>query len=391
MVFSTSVARSAGIALVSIALTGCYDPDPMPVSDIGRADRSLAVPLAPVSSGTRQANYPVLEGTVQQVERQQQSSAVQAVDIEARGAPPTTLAEQAAKLEGESPQVSQASAPPQSAESEAGADEVDMDKAFGFTGSQQSSAAAPQIAEGDVDAPVVDGVGTGQLRDLSAKRQIPIDAAVTTRKPLQQQQVAYIPKFQDPMSVPESHGGMPASEKSCRQELSRLSVAYEDIAPIDDGPQCGIENPVEIKAINGIRVMPAAKLNCGMALTFARWVRNDLTPSTRMRYFSGVRAIRQLSSYSCRHMNSKSNNPWSEHARGNAIDIGSIILNNGDEIDVRKPGFFSFRQKGLLNSVRADSCKYFNTVLGPGDPYHGDHFHFDLRSRKSGRRYCSLD
>ena len=389
MVFSTSVARSVGIALVSISLTGCYDPDPMPVSDIGRSDRSLAVPLAPVNAGARQANYPALEGPVQQAAlQQQQNSAAQALDIEARGAPPSTLAEQAAKLDG---QNQQDAAAPQTAESAGGADEVDMDKAFGFTGSEPSSASAPQIAEGDVDAPVVDGIGTGELRDLSAKRQIPADAAVMTTKPVQEQKVAYIPRFQDPMAVPENRGGMPASEKSCRQELSRLGVAYEDLAPINDGAQCGIDNPVEVKAINGIRIMPAAKLNCGMALTFARWVRDDLTPSARMRYFSGVRAIRQLSSYSCRHMNSKSNNPWSEHARGNAIDIGSIILNNGDEIDVRKPGFFSFRQKGLLNSVRADSCKYFNTVLGPGDPYHGDHFHFDLRSRKSGRRYCSLD
>jgi hypothetical protein len=30
-------------------------------------------------------------------------------------------------------------------------------------------------------------------------------------------------------------------------------------------------------------------------------------------------------------------------------------------------------------------------VLGPGsDRYHKDHFHFDLRARKSGYRHCSL-
>ncbi|MGO7770721.1 extensin family protein, partial [Rhizobium ruizarguesonis] len=30
-----------------------------------------------------------------------------------------------------------------------------------------------------------------------------------------------------------------------------------------------------------------------------------------------------------------------------------------------------------------------NTVLGPGiNPDHWNHFHFDLRSRKSGNAYC---
>jgi hypothetical protein len=56
---------------------------------------------------------------------------------------------------------------------------------------------------------------------------------------------------------------------------------------------------------------------------------------------------------------------------------------------VRKKGLFSFREGGLLKSVRGDSCKYFNTVLGPGsNKEHWNHFHFDLRSRKGGRRYC---
>lgn len=135
---------------------------------------------------------------------------------------------------------------------------------------------------------------------------------------------------------------------------------------------------------------PAATLNCSMTKVFAKWVKNELVPSARYRYFSGVKSIHQMSSYSCRKMNSRSNNPWSEHARGNALDIGGFTLKNGKHIDVRKKSFFAFREKGLLKTVRSDSCKYFKTVLGPGDPYHGDHFHFDLRYRKSGRPYCSL-
>jgi hypothetical protein len=384
MVFSTSIARSASsVALACLVLSGCYDPDPMPVADIGPRGKTHAVPLAPVKSSSRNAAYPILEGPVGRIERSQQAESSNRDVIEA----PDAMNAQAPQGETESQPLPAAT----EATAETKSNEVDMDKLFGFSGQPAQQGQTPQMAEGDVDAPVVDGIGTDNLRDVSKSRSIPIDNAVAKPAQVQEQKVAYIPRFNDPMSVPESQGGMPASEKSCRVLLQKLGVSYTDIPGIHDGPSCGIDYPVQVQSINGVRILPAAKLNCGMAVTFARWVKDDLVPTARIRYFSGVNTIRQMSSYACRPMNSKRGNPWSEHAKGNAIDVGQIILNNGEGIDVRKPGFFSFRQKGLLNSVRADSCKYFNTVLGPGDPYHGDHFHFDLRSRKSGRRYCSLD
>ena len=66
-----------------------------------------------------------------------------------------------------------------------------------------------------------------------------------------------------------------------------------------------------------------------------------------------------------------------------------IELQSGKEIDVRKPGLFAFRKRGLLNTVRADGCEYFTTVLGPGyNRDHADHFHFDIKARRSGHRAC---
>ncbi|HWU60635.1 MAG TPA: extensin family protein [Ensifer sp.] len=388
MVFSTSSARNASsAALACLLLSGCYDPDPMSVADIGPRSKTHAVPLAPVKSSARTVNYPILEGPVGRIERSQQVASLDAAPADPPDMAPSEPPRTADEVQT-TPQVATTA-------TDKKAEEVDMDKLFGFSGQPAQKGQAPQIVEGDVDAPVVDGIGTDNLREVSKRRGIPVENAVAkpdeTPVDVQEKKVAYIPRFNNPMSVPESQGGMPASEKSCRLTLQKLGVSYTDIPSIHDGPSCGIDYPVHVQAINGVRILPAAKLNCGMAVTFARWVKDDLVPTARIRYFSGVNTIRQMSSYACRPMNSKRGNPWSEHARGNAIDVGQIILNNGEGIDVRKPGFFSFRQKGLLNSVRADSCKYFNTVLGPGDPYHGDHFHFDLRSRKSGRRYCSLD
>lgn len=197
------------------------------------------------------------------------------------------------------------------------------------------------------------------------------------------------PYAQGPMSTP---GIMPTSEASCRAELRRMGVEFEERPRISAGPSCGIDYPVKLSGLSGnIDVKPAVTLNCQTTLAFAKWVKNELAPSARMRYLTGVQRIVPLGGYSCRRMNNSSQryNPMSEHAHGNAIDVGAIVLKNGHEIDVRKKGLFSFREGGLLKSVRNDSCRYFSTVLGPGsNAEHWNHFHFDLRSRKGGRRYC---
>jgi len=184
---------------------------------------------------------------------------------------------------------------------------------------------------------------------------------------------------------------MSAADIQCRRDLQALGVQFQDLAPISQGPSCGIPHPISVTGFDrgNIRLTPTATLNCPVTLQFAKWIRNELVPSARLRYWSGVKSIRQMSAYSCRRMNSDPNNPWSEHAKGNAIDIGTITLNNGHEIDVEKKGIFSFNEGALLNTVRSDSCKYFDTVLGPGsNRYHKDHFHFDLRERRGGRKHC---
>lgn len=194
---------------------------------------------------------------------------------------------------------------------------------------------------------------------------------------------AAYPRMDEPMSPGEQ---LPASEIDCRNELKRMGVVYQDIQPIHEG-QCGIDFPVKVSAIGSVAMKPAATLTCNMAATFAAWTKNELQPAARWRYFSGVKAIHQGSSYSCRNIAGEG--VLSEHGKGNALDVMSIELNNGDDIDVRKPGLFAFRTRGFLNNVRADGCEYFTTVLGPGYNYdHRNHFHFDIKNRKSGYRAC---
>lgn len=285
---------------------------------------------------------------------------------------------------------------------------VNMDQALGLE--QPTNLAEEQardIAEGRTTQPVVDGIGTDTLTERQpsqvTERQIVDFQDATTASEIalptrrrnvdEETQVAFLPRAVDPTLEEEApvFDQMSAAETACRRDLEKMGVRFEELASISKGRSCGIAHPIKVSGLQGgIQLKPAATLNCQMTRIFAKWVKNELVPSARYRYFSGVKSIHQLSSYSCRKMNSRSNNPWSEHAKGNALDIGGFTLKNGKEIDVRKKSFFAFREKGLLKTVREDSCKYFTTVLGPGDAYHGDHFHFDLRSRRSGYRHCSL-
>ena len=196
--------------------------------------------------------------------------------------------------------------------------------------------------------------------------------------------LAAYPRFEVPA---EPQDVMPADEVDCRRDLKRLGVKFRDLSPIHEG-SCGIDWPVEVSAIGSVRMKPAATLSCSMAATFSRWTKKELVPAARWRYLSGVKTIHQGSSYSCRNIRGSRGTP-SQHSRGNALDVMRIELNNGKDIDVRKPGWFAFRQRGFLNTVRQDGCDYFTTVLGPGyNADHADHFHFDIMQRRNGYVAC---
>ncbi|ANL28392.1 extensin-like protein [Rhizobium phaseoli] len=294
-------------------------------------------------------------------------------------------------------------------------DELGAEPVVGLAQEQQQ-----QIAEGNATEPVVDGIGTDNPLQLNQPMRQPAPQAMP--QPAAQSQMSRVPTWSDgspvtaPSRVPEEDESeevamlrpnnpmmsepaapvdpsvMPASELACRRELKRMGVIFDEKPPISQGPACQVPYPVSLKGLSGnIGVQPAVTLNCQVTLAFAKWVKNELAPSARYRYWSGIRTIQPLGGYSCRRMNNSRQryNPMSEHARGNAIDVGKFVLKNGHEIDVRKKGLFSLREGRLLKAVRTDSCRYFNTVLGPGsNPEHWNHFHFDLRSRKSGKVYC---
>ncbi len=262
------------------------------------------------------------------------------------------------------------------------------DQAAMLTPAPPLAPAAEPLLDTGPEEPVPDLVPEDAPIEVAPPPALPEPRAPARRQTLAPEKptLAAYPRFQVPdLARPQA---MPGDEVACRRELKRLGVTFSELPPIREGASCGIAHPIKVSALSGrIAIKPAATLNCEMAVALARWSRNELAPAARYRYMSGIKTIHQGSSYSCRKINGT--HTTSEHAHGNAIDIMRIELKNGRDIDVRKPGWFAFRQRGFLNTVRSDGCGYFTTVLGPGYNWdHRNHFHFDIKPRRNGRRAC---
>ena len=142
---------------------------------------------------------------------------------------------------------------------------------------------------------------------------------------------------------------------------------------------CGVESPVSVTSVDGISLTPAATIDCTTAKALKTWVQKGLRPALGA---SEPARLRVAASYTCRSRNNVRGAKISEHGRGKAIDIASVVLANGKDLTVRQ----NFR---TLRKAYKAACGIFGTTLGPGsDGYHEDHMHFDTARQRSGGAYC---
>ncbi len=157
------------------------------------------------------------------------------------------------------------------------------------------------------------------------------------------------------------------------------AIKGEEIAPISSKVQgCGVEDPVAISSVAGVRLSQTATVDCSIAKALNSWVDEVAQPA-----FDGKLVELQIAAhYVCRSRNNVRGAKISEHGKGRAIDISAFILSNGKVLTVAQD------YNRLLRRIYKAGCNYFMTTLGPGsDGYHEDHFHFDTSAR-SGGRYC---
>ncbi|NJS40402.1 MAG: extensin family protein, partial [Rhodobacteraceae bacterium] len=157
------------------------------------------------------------------------------------------------------------------------------------------------------------------------------------------------------------------------------AIKGEVIAPIQSKVGgCGVEDPVRVTSISGVRLSQAATVDCSIATALNTWVSDVAQPA-----FDGKLAELQIAAhYICRSRNNVKGAKISEHGKGRAIDISGFILTDGRLLTV------SDNYNRTLRRIYKAACGIFKTTLGPGsDGYHEDHFHFDTSAR-SGGAYC---
>jgi hypothetical protein len=179
---------------------------------------------------------------------------------------------------------------------------------------------------------------------------------------------------------------MPAEEAACRVRLKALGVDFEERPQLADPSGCSVPWPVAVTTLSAdVTLQPEAVMNCAAAERAAWFMRDHIGPKAKSILGSDIASIQQASAYVCRPRNGTTK--LSEHAFGNALDIGGFILKDGRTVTV---GGAAKRSEGeFMLAVRLAACGPFATVLGPGsDADHATHFHFDLAKRRPGSAFC---
>ena len=184
------------------------------------------------------------------------------------------------------------------------------------------------------------------------------------------------------------------AENACLAQKSVQVSAYVRAASAISGPGiCGAEHPFKVSAIAGgaVGLNMDATLACPMLPALDQWIAETVQPAAMARFGQPVTMVQTMGSYGCRSINHQAGAQLSEHAFGNALDIGGFRLADGREVNVQHGWRGDPADSAFLHDVHAGACSVFTTVLGPGsDAHHYNHIHADLAhhgANSAGRRH----
>jgi Extensin-like protein C-terminus len=187
------------------------------------------------------------------------------------------------------------------------------------------------------------------------------------------------------------------AEAACvAQNLIHVSAYVQPAREIDGPGICGLTRPFKVSALldGAVRFNSVYTLDCPMISALNGWLTEVVQPAAQARFGVPVVEIDSMGAYSCRSMNNQWGARLSEHAFGNALDIGGFRLADGRQITVVHDWTRGDDQtRAFLQDVHSGACNTFTTVLGPGSNiFHYNHIHVDLAlhgNTSSGpRRIC---
>lgn len=173
-----------------------------------------------------------------------------------------------------------------------------------------------------------------------------------------------------------------AATEACLEELKASQVEAETASsPGASSDNCSIAAPVRITSIGlhgGAKLdLPAHPLlDCSFAVVFAGFLRDLVAPLGEAMLGATVVALDTGPGYYCRTVDQVSGAKVNPHGKGIAIDVSAILLADRRRLAV---GHEASPQEALfMQTMRRAGCGWFTTILGPGDPDHAEHFHFDI-------------
>jgi len=135
-------------------------------------------------------------------------------------------------------------------------------------------------------------------------------------------------------------------------------------------------------------------IDCPMIALLDEWLVEVVQPLAQATFGVPIVGLDGMGAYSCRGMNNQAGARISEHAFGNAMDIGGFRLADGRTISVQRDWTQGDAPtRAFLLGVQAGACSRFTTVLAPGSNiFHYNHIHLDLamhgNTSTGPRRIC---
>ena len=185
---------------------------------------------------------------------------------------------------------------------------------------------------------------------------------------------------------PEAPGAAPGAPPDASVQVGAVcglpGLRGESLPAITGDGACGVAAPVRLSSVAEVALEPPAVVSCATGRALSVWLNGAARPGFAAKG-AELRALTILDAYSCRNRNGAATGKLSEHARGNAIDIGGFRLGDGTTVNLLRD-WDSPEWNATLSRLRAGACGPFTTVLGPGsNALHADHFHFDVETRRS--------
>jgi hypothetical protein len=178
--------------------------------------------------------------------------------------------------------------------------------------------------------------------------------------------------------------------KACREDLAARGVRFrslpDELEPNEQG--CGIPHGVLVTAgPTGIRYTPALRVDCSFALELPA-IESAIQKEANENLGTRITKITTFGTYSCRKARGSVRGNLSEHAVGNAMDIGGFTPKVGKPISVLRdyhpfeesPDDRSRFLRAIFRALREQEG--LTTVIGPENrDDHRDHIHVDRAPR----------